>query len=75
MTMTQGRPDTPPQRAVWCFIAATFVFATPVIVFGGSAVLWVTILSLAAGLLLVVLGGVQLGRELSARKGDPPSER
>lgn len=72
--MTNTNPTPPPQYAVWFFVAATFVFAMPVILFQGSAELWVTIVSLAVGMLLVVLGGIQLGRELRARRAGPPSE-
>jgi uncharacterized protein (DUF58 family) len=71
--MTGNKPT--PQYAVWLFVAATFVFAVPVIVFQGSAEWWVTVLSLAVGMLLVVLGGVQLGREIRERRGDPPARR
>jgi len=69
--MTDSKPTPPQQRAVWFFVAATFVFAMPVIVFQGAAELWVTILSLAVGMVLVVLGGRQLGREIGARRGGP----
>lgn len=72
--MTDTGPTAPPQRAVWFFVAATFVFVTPVIFFRGSAELWVTLLSLAVGMLLVVLGGIQLGREVGARRAGPPSK-
>ena len=73
--MTESEPTPPPQYAVWFFVVATFVFATPVIVFQGAAELWVTILSLAVGMLLVVLGGRQLGRELGVRRAGPPFKR
>jgi hypothetical protein len=74
MTMADSRPTPSPQYAVWFFVAATFVFAMPVIVFRDSVELWMTIVSLTGGMLLVVAGGVQLGRELRARKVDPPSK-
>lgn len=73
--MTDSKPTPAPQYAVWFFIAATFVFAMPTILFQGSAELWVAIVSLAGGMLLVVLGGIQLGREIAARRAVPPSER
>lgn len=73
--MTDSKRTPPPQYAVWFFVVATFVFATPVIVFQGAAELWVTILSLAGGMLLVVLGGIQLGREIGARHASPPFKR
>jgi hypothetical protein len=72
--MTDNGPTPPPQYAVWFFVAATFVLTMPVVFFRGSAELWVTILSLAGGVLLVVLGGIQLGREVGARRAVPPSE-
>ena len=67
-------PNPPPQYAVWFFVAATFVFAAPVMFFQGSAALWVTIVSLVIGMLLVVLGGIHLGREVRARRAAPPTE-
>ena len=73
--MTNDDSTPTPQRAVWYFIAGTFVFAAPVILFRGSAVWWVTVLSLAVGLVLIVLGGIQLGRELRGRRTGPPSDR
>jgi hypothetical protein len=72
--MADSGPTPSPQYAVWFFVAATFVFAMPVIVFHGTAETWVTIVSLTGGSLLVVAGGVQLGRELRRREVDPPSE-
>jgi hypothetical protein len=73
MKMTASKPTPSPQYTVWFLVAATFLFATPAIVFRDSAELWVTIMSLTGGMLLVVLGSVQLGRELRSRKVDPPS--
>ena len=57
-----------PQLAIWYFVGATFVFATPVIIFQGDAHLAVTISSLVVGLALIVLGGIQLGREITQRR-------
>jgi protein-S-isoprenylcysteine O-methyltransferase Ste14 len=74
MTMTDNKPTPPPQYAVWFFVAATFVFAMPVTLYRGSAELWVTIVSVSVGMLLVVLGSVQLGREVRARQAGPPPE-
>jgi hypothetical protein len=64
--MTDNGPTPPPQYAVWFFVAATFACVMPVLFFRGSAGLWVTVVSLAAGMLLMVLGGIQLGREVKA---------
>jgi len=52
-----------PQIAVWYFIAATFVFASTSLFFP-DADLWVRIVTIVVGLLLVIVGGFQLGREL-----------
>ena len=58
---------TAPQIAVWYFVAATFVFASTILFFPDPD-LWLRILTLALGIVLVILGGLQLGRELKARK-------
>jgi hypothetical protein len=63
-----------PQYAVWYFVAATFAFASPVILFQGSVELWATIVTLAGGLLLIVLGGFQLAREIRARRDGRSAE-
>jgi hypothetical protein len=62
------------QYAVWYFVAATFVFASPVILFQGSVELWVTIVTFAGGMLLIALGGFQLSREIRARRDGPSAE-
>jgi len=72
--MKESDPTPAPQRAVWFFVAATFLFAMPVILFQGSAAWWVTALSLAIGLVLVVLGGIHLGSEIRMRRTGPPSD-
>jgi hypothetical protein len=72
--MTDNGPISPPQYAFWFFLAATFVFLSPTIFFRGSAAWWVTIVPLAVGMLLLVLGGIQLGREVRARRAVPPTE-
>jgi CHASE2 domain-containing sensor protein len=58
---------TPPQIAVWLFLAATFVFASTSVFLTGAGT-WLRITTLVVGLVLVILGGIQLGREISARK-------
>lgn len=59
--------DAQPQIAVWFFVAATFVFASTSLFFP-DADAWLRITTLVIGLVLVVRGGVQLGREISGRK-------
>lgn len=61
-----------PQYAVWFFIAATFVFALPTLLFSDPLDTWVRIALGIAGFVLVVLGGAQLGREMRGRR-KPPS--
>lgn len=63
-----------PQIAVWYFVGATFIFIAPTMFFQGSAPLPVTTGTLVAGFIVVVLGGVQLGREIRQRRRDdaPP---
>ena len=56
-----------PQIAVWYFVAATFVFASTTLFFTAPD-LWLRILTLAVGIVLVILGGFQLSREMKARK-------
>lgn len=58
--------NTPPQTAVWFFVGATFIFAAPTIVFD-DAPPWVRWVTLTVGL-VVVAGGVQLGREVTQRR-------
>lgn len=58
---------TPPQIAVWYFVAATFVFASSTIWFPDAG-LWGRLVIMALGMLLVVLGGIRLGREITAHR-------
>lgn len=55
-----------PAVAVWYFVSATFVFAFPS--FFPDLDLWVRIVSMAFGMLLIVLGGIQLGKEVKAHQ-------
>lgn len=64
--MTEGKTTTP-QVAVWYFVAATFVFAAPVLFFRDNDTLWMPIVTLIVGFALVVLGGIQFSRELRDR--------
>ncbi len=60
--------DTPrAQVAVWYFVAATFVFAAPALL-GADAAPWWRITSIVVGFVLIVAGGVQLGREMTQRR-------
>lgn len=67
--------STPQPLAVWFFIGATFVFAAPVIFFP-DAPFWLRLVTLGLGMLLVIGGGVQLGREIRGRRAstDPTTE-
>lgn len=60
--------DSPQQVAVWYFVAATFVFASTELFFTDPEP-WLRISALVFGFGLVVAGGLQLGRELRARRG------
>lgn len=62
-----------PQIAVWFFVGATFVFAAPLLFFPEAA-WWARIVSLGVGFVLVVCGGIQLGRELRTRRPDLPKD-
>ena len=59
--------DNPPQIAVWYFIAATFVSLSTVLFFP-DADLWARIVMIAVAALLMFGGGIQLGREIRARR-------
>ena len=61
--MTSPRSSSPPQFAVWYFVGATFVFGAPAAFLPDPAP-WVRLVFLVIGFALVVIGGVQLGREL-----------
>lgn len=67
--------STPQPLAVWFFIGATFVFAAPVIFFP-DAPFWLRLVTLGLGMLLVIGGGVQLGREIRGRRAstEPANE-
>jgi len=65
--MTDDKTQSSPQAAVWFFIAATFAFASTAL-FIHDADSWLRITTLVVGLVLVILGGVQLGRELKSGK-------
>lgn len=70
---------TPQPIALWFFLGATFVFAAPVIFFP-DAPFWLRMVTLGIGMLLVVGGGIQLGREVRGRRagaeapGEPDRE-
>ena len=70
----RAEAESMPQVAVWYFIAATFVFAAPNIWFP-DVELWGHIAIIAFGMLLVVLGGIRLGKEVAAyrRAKQPPT--
>lgn len=55
------------QVAVWYFIAATFL-STSTVVFFPDAEGWIRIATIVGALVLIALGGVQLGREITERR-------
>ncbi|WP_236967688.1 hypothetical protein [Microbacterium aurantiacum] len=66
-------PEEPPQQvAVWYFIAATFIFVMPGLMFPDAAA-WVRILLFVAGLLVIAAGGIQFAKEIRERRNLPPS--
>ncbi|MET0674021.1 MAG: hypothetical protein ABWY37_11070 [Microbacterium pygmaeum] len=72
--MTSKTHSTTPSIAIWYFVGATFIFAAPTLFFPGSP-WWVTAGTLALGLVAMVLGGIQLGREIQqqrASRATPP---
>ena len=64
--MTEDKTPVP-QLAVWYFVAATFVFSGSVFVLQTDSV-WLQILLFVVGLVLIVLGGIQLAREIAERR-------
>ena len=65
-----------PQIAVWYFVGATFIFAAPALFFPGAQP-WVRVALFIAGFLVIVAGGIQLGREITQRRnrsGETPPE-
>lgn len=66
-------PAEPPQQvAVWYFIAATFIFTLPGLMFP-DAPPWVRILLFVTGLLFIAAGGIQFAKEIRERRNPPPS--
>ena len=62
--------------SIWYFVGATFLFVAPSLFFP-EADPWVPFAFIAAGLLAVTCGGMQLGREIAHRRGQknsPPPE-
>ncbi|WP_156518275.1 hypothetical protein [Microbacterium aurantiacum] len=72
-----GRPQPqpsahPPQQvAVWYFIAATFIFTLPGLMFP-DAPAWVRILLFVTGLLVIAAGGIQFAKEIRERRNPSP---
>jgi hypothetical protein len=60
-------PAEPQQVAIWYFLAATFVFASPAW-FGWDMPWWARVLLLVAGFGLIVVGAVQFAKEVEARR-------
>lgn len=58
--------DEPPQVAVWYFVAATFIFSAPVWLLRDGGV-WMPVACVAVGFVVMVLGGIEFGKELRAR--------
>ncbi|MDR5699209.1 hypothetical protein [Agromyces aerolatus] len=58
--------DAPAQIAVWLFVSATFAFAATSLY--PEAPMWLRTAFTILGFVLVILGGVRLGRELGARR-------
>lgn len=75
--MNTDRGDAQPQQiAIWYFVGATFLFAAPALFFPDADV-WVRIVLFAAGFLVIIVGGVQLGREIRHRRDlrdEPPRD-
>lgn len=71
---TSHGPTQTPQVAVWYFIGATFAFAALALFFQ-HADLWVRIAFFAAGLIAIVGGGIQLGREINQRRSSRADPR
>lgn len=66
-------PAEPPQQiAVWYFIAATFIFTLPNLLYPDMP-LWLRILFVVIGILIVAAGGAQFAKEIHGRRQNPPS--
>lgn len=64
-----------PNTAFWYFVAAVFIFASPILFFRDLNMPWVSIVALALGLIVVTLGTATLLREQRQRRSpvDPPA--
>lgn len=54
--------------AVWYFVAATFAAILPVVLPSPAPGHWTTLAGIGLALVLLVLGGIVLGREMSSRR-------
>lgn len=58
-----------PETAVWYFVGATFALTVGPMMFGGAEEsTWQTVLFIALGVLLIICGGIQLGKEIRFKK-------
>ncbi len=76
--MNKARSSTreQPSISIWLFVGATFLFVAPELFLPGTD-LWVKIAFIVAGFVVVVIGGIQLGREIArgrTGRGDLPPE-
>lgn len=61
----QGSPET----AVWYFVGATFAVTVGPMMFGGDGeIAWVTPSFILLGVVLIICGGIQLGKEIRLKK-------
>lgn len=67
--MTTNPDQAPAQIAVWYFVSATFA-ATSLY---PEAPTWLRIVCMIVGFVLVVLGGIRLGKEIASRRAAPGS--
>lgn len=54
--------------AVWYFVAATFAAILPVVLPSPAPDHWTMLVGIGLALVLLVLGGIVLGREMSSRR-------
>ncbi|WP_308798188.1 hypothetical protein [Agromyces silvae] len=69
--MTTDSDQAPAQIAVWYFVSATFAFAATSLY--PDAPMWLRIVCMVVGFVLVVLGGIRLGTEITSRRAAPGS--
>lgn len=64
------KPTRRTDTSVWYFVAATFVFAAPMLFFRDATIAWLPLVALGAGLGIFVLGVRVFMRERRAARAE-----